>query len=251
MTSTWLVKLKCLVLARQRRDYGISPEFPAEFPIEEQCADIEQCPVNNLDMERQCGMVDQRLKKFQTLPAVSRSMILSKSAELLEGKETNFRSYRQELNKKRELELNWQEETKRKFANGAEEKQLVAQGKERKRLELLAKLKEDGGPFTDADQMQEYLDSSLAEGVKQARLKKELQFSRESSTTLPSVDPLFRIQVTLPSGKRRDKNPAEFAASLMAFLGKKADSVDLPYLTFKTSLMKYSDSNVINNNNNN
>ena len=62
---------------------------------------------------------------------------------------------------------------------------------------------------------------------------------------------LFRIQVTLPSGKRRDKNPAEFAASLMAFLGKKADSVDLPYLTFKTSLMKYSDSNVINNNNNN
>ena len=36
---------------------------------------------------------------------------------------------------------------------------------------------------------------------------------------------LFRIQVTLPSGKRRDKNPAEFAASLMAFLCKKADSV--------------------------
>ena len=97
--------------------------------------------------------------------------------------------------------------------------------------------------------VKEFLDNSTMEQhAKQTRLKMEIQFARESSTTLPSVDPLFRIQVTLPSGKRRDKNPAEFAESLMAFLGKKADSVALPYNVFRSSLQKYTDLSDTNNN---
>ena len=195
--------------------------------------------------------MDQRLKKLQELQAVSRSLILSRAAALREGKESSFRSFKQELAKKKEITLRWQEETKKKFAAGAEQKQIIAQSKERKRLDILDKLKEVGGPFTDADQVKEYMDSSLVEGEKQTRLKKELQFARESSTTLPSVDPLFRIQVRLPTGRRRDKTAAEFADSLSAFLGKKADSVALPYIAFKSSLQKYSQNNNNNNINNN
>ena len=60
-----------------------------------------------------------------------------------------------------------------------------------------------GGPFTDAVQVQEAM-SGLSEKEKQARLKKELQFAREICTTLPSVDPLFRIQVTLPNKRRQN-----------------------------------------------
>ena len=85
-------------------------------------------------MERNCGTVDYRLKKLQTLPAVSRSMILSRARELREGKESSFRSYREELARKEELELEWREATKKKFADGAAAKQIVAQTKERKRL---------------------------------------------------------------------------------------------------------------------
>ena len=237
------------MLARQRRDYDISPEFEPEYKIEDQASDINKCPTNNLAMERNCGIVDYRLKKLQTLPAVSRSMILSRARELREGKESSFRSYREELARKEELELEWREETKKKFAEGAATKQIVAQTKERKRLNLLDKLKHCGGPFTEAEQVKEFLDNSTMEQhAKQTRLKMEIQFARESSTTLPSVDPLFRIQVTLPSGKRRDKNPAEFAESLMAFLGKKADSVALPYNVFRSSLQKYTDLSDTNNN---
>ena len=65
------------------------------------------------------------------------------------------------------------------------------------------------------------------------------------------MDPLFRIQVRLPTGRRRDKTAAEFADSLSAFLGKKADSVALPYIAFKSSLQKYSQNNNNNNINNN
>ena len=80
----------------------------------------------------------------------------------------------------------------------------------------------------------------IPEKEKKKRLKKELQFARESSTTLPSTDPLFRIQVTLPNKKRRDKTTMEFVDSLMSFLGKKAESTAMEYNLFKTSLQKFS-----------
>ena len=228
------------VLARQRRDYGLSQEYPAEFPVFDQCSNIDDTPVNNIAMERQCGTVDYRLQKLRTLQAVSRSMILAKAAELRDGKESQFRSFKVEVEKKRQLEIEWQKRTQEKFAAGANEKQVVAQAKERKRLDILDSLKENGGPFTDADQVKLYLDQEgITDREKQLRMKKEIQFARESSTTLPSNDPLFKIQVSLPTGKRRDKTAQEFGDSLMVFLGKKADSNIMDYNVFRSSLRKY------------
>lgn len=50
------------VLAPQRRDYGISKDFPAQFPVDEQAPQIDNTPVHNLAMERQCGTTDHHLK---------------------------------------------------------------------------------------------------------------------------------------------------------------------------------------------
>ena len=234
------------VLARQRRDYGLSADFPAEYPVFDQATNIDDTPVHNLAMERQCGLVDYRLKKLQTLQAVSRSMILGKAEDLRQGKVSKFRTFKKEVEAKRMLELQWQEKMKAKFATGADEKQIVAQAKERKRLDMLEKLKDLGGPFTDADMVRDFLGlPDIPDKFKQKRLKLEVQFARESSTTLPSVDPIFKIQVTLPTKKRRDKTAEEFAISLMAYLGKKAEKASMEYNIFKTSLEKYlnSDSN--------
>ena len=237
-----------VVLARQRRDYGISDEFPAEFPIYDQCANVDKTPVNNIAMERNCGLVDYRLHKLQRLSAVSRSMVLARRKEVSTGEPSSFRSYKQEVMGQRELKVEWQKGMEEKFAKGAEEKQEVAQLKERKRLTKLEDLKEDGGPFTCAEEVRQFLDNEeLTEKVKQKRMKKEIQFARESSTTLPSADPLFKIQVTLPNKKRRDKTSEEFGASLMAFLGKKADDNVMDYNLFKSSLQKYSNSDGNNN----
>ena len=68
------------------------------------------------------------------------------------------------------------------------------------------------------------------------RMKKEVQFARESSTTLPRVDPLFKIQVTDKNIKKRDKTAEEFGISLMCYLGKKADRTVMRYQTFQPSL---------------
>ena len=150
--------------------------------------------------------------------------------------------------RQRDIKLAWKQRTEEKFARGAEEKQEVAQVKDRKRLTKLDELKEVGSPFTCAKAVRLYLDKEeLSEREKQKRLKKEVQFARESTTTLPSSDTLFNIQVKLPNKKRRDKNSEEFGASLMTFLGKKADDNVMKYNLFKSSLRKYTNSDGINN----
>ena len=50
-----------------------------------------------------------------------------------------------------------------------------------------------------------------------------MQFARESSTLLPSVDPIFKIMKRKPNGKRKMKTAYEFGEALMSFLGKRSD----------------------------
>ena len=72
------------------------------------------------------------------------------------------------------------------------------------------------------------------------RLKMELQFARDSSTTLPKTEPLFRVMVTMPNKRKRDKSAEEFGESLMVFLGKQTDQIIMDYSVFKSSLEKLS-----------
>ena len=227
------------VLARQRRDYGLDEDnFPAQFPVDDQADNIDDTPVHNIGMERLCGTVDYRVKKMMTLSAVSRSMVLEKTSDLRKGDTSSIRSFRNAVKAKREVELQWSEKVKEKFAKGVDVKQLLAQQKERKRLDMLDMLKVVGGPFTNSSEVKEYLELQHDSKTKQQRLKREIQFARESSTTLPKVDPLFRIQVTQPNKKRRDKTAEEFGEALMVYLGNKGSRENLEYEKFKESLEK-------------
>ena len=105
----------------------------------------------------------------------------------------------------------------------------IALQTERKRLDLLEKLKAEQGPFTNAEKVKDYMDTDVDPKVKQIRLKKEVQFARNSSTTLPRVDPMFKVQVTLENKKRRDKTSLEIAETPVAYLGKKADRAVVEY----------------------
>jgi hypothetical protein len=137
------------VLARQRRDYGIDEEhFPVVYPVNEQASRIDERPVHNIAMERQCGKVDQRLKKLGTLNAVSRSIILQRSQDLRAGNIPSFRGYKAAVCAKQEVELKWSELTKQKFERGSNQQQ---------EIDMLDKLKGTGGPFTHSDEVQQFL----------------------------------------------------------------------------------------------
>ena len=127
---------------------------------------------------------------------------------------------------------------KEKFRQPANGQQIVAQVRERKRLDMMAKLKSSGGPFTRAEQVEAYLKTVVEINAKQQGMKMELQFARDSSTTLPKVDPIFRVQVTMLNQKRGDKSAEEFGKGLVAFLVKKKEKAILEYDRFVSSLEK-------------
>ena len=206
--------------------------------VEDQASRVDDTPTNNMDMERLMGKADYRLQKLQTLPAASRSIVLQKTRVLREMSQgPSFRSFRNAVEVRREKEVEWNLLVKEKFSTDAEKKQEVALGQERKRLVILETLKSSGGPFTNAEEVETFLaDTSIMDKDKQRRLKKEMQFARESSTTLPKVDSLFKIQVAQINKKRRDKTAREFGESLMVYLGKKADRTVAEYSSFQRSL---------------
>ena len=149
-----------------------------------------------MDMERLMGLTDNRVKKLQTLSAASRSIILKKTMSIKETSDmSSFRSFKKQVEMKRNLELQWNQKMSEKLKGDEERKQMVALGQERKRLVMLEELKEENGPFTNAEEVEKFMASKISENEKQVRLKKEVKYARESSTTLPRVDSRFKIQV--------------------------------------------------------
>ena len=57
------IHLEAHVLGKNRRDYGIDQkEFKMDYPVKDQAHSIDETPVHNIGMERQCVKVDYRLK---------------------------------------------------------------------------------------------------------------------------------------------------------------------------------------------
>ena len=82
-------------------------------------------------MERLIGLTDQRVKKLRTLPATSRSIILSKTELLRESQgKFEFRNFRQAVEAKREKEVEWNQRVAEKLKEEAARKQEAALGQE-------------------------------------------------------------------------------------------------------------------------
>ena len=173
--------------------------------------------MHNLAAERACGKIDYRIKRTHSLPPVNRQMILRRyfhkslrhrviifTEKLRNGTTPSFRGYKEAADKKRELELFWTRSMKERMRNGSDEKREEALVQERKRIVSLQKLKEQGGPFTSAEEVDAYL-SDLDENnkkEKQKRMKLEISYARDTSTLLPKVDPLFKIRKVDLKGKQ-------------------------------------------------
>ena len=240
LTNLTMVELR-QVLARQRRDYGIDEQLhKPQYPVMEQAANIDDTVVTNIGMERSCGLVDYRLQHLKHLEAVSRSIILKKTQSLRESKPANFRGFKEQLEKVKELKLKWSEAMKEKQMKGSDEKQEVAKQKEVKRLDTLDFLKSEGGPFTDEREVKEYFArDDVEEKQRIKRMKVELQHARDSSTLLPKTNPIFRVQIIVPeTGKRRQKTPQEFGEALRTLLGRRSNRSTMGYSSFQNTLEK-------------
>ena len=76
----------------------------------------------------------------------------------------------------------------------------------------LEKLKEQDGPFTDAEQVEVYLSlKGIDEKERRKRLKLEIQYDRDTSTLLPKFILFSKLKKYFPNGKLSDKSSEEFA----------------------------------------
>ena len=97
-----------ITLARQRRDFSVSEEFEAEFPVEKLGDNASQnALVHNLAMENFCGLVGHRTSKSKTLESTSRSMIIQGTKKLREQFGDNFRDYGQAVKRVKNIKLAW------------------------------------------------------------------------------------------------------------------------------------------------
>ena len=67
---------------------------------------------------------------------------------------------------------------------------------------ILDRLKEQNGPFTSVEGIDEYLQSKLSDKEKQQRLRDEVTYARDTSVSIPRATPFFKIYDTTVTPRR-------------------------------------------------
>ena len=209
------------VLAMQRGKYYDFGEYTKEYPVFDQCVNIDNTPVHNLQMERPCGDTDYRLKKKSSFDAATRGTIL-KQTSILRGSvpSSEFRKMCPVVQEIAEIKYQWNTRQQELQSIGLDKKEANLLQVENRKLNILDKLKKQGGPFTSDEQIQVYLvDSKDPLKVKLSRMKDEVTYARDTCSSLPKSNPIFRIFNT-QGRKRTMLTPEDFGNNLKILLGK-------------------------------
>ena len=127
-------------------------------------------------------------------------------------------------------------QTKLKAA-GLTKKETDKLKKETTKMKILDNLKKEGGPFSSADEVDEYMGTNLSDSVKQKRMKKEVKYARDSTRSIPAAGKLFRIMKTDPNTKKgRDLTAKEFSENLKVVLGKQNSRSEVTFDDFLVAL---------------
>ena len=104
-------------------------------------------------------------------------------------------------------------------------------------MKILSSLKEDNGPFTCAEEIDEYMNrTDIDISVKQKRMKNEVIYARDSTRSIPAAAIFFRIMKVEKDGSRRTLTAHEFSDNLKAVLGKHTEKSDVTMDDFKLAL---------------
>ena len=229
-------------LSMQRGKYYEFGEHEADYPVFQQTPNVDKTIINNIEMERQCASSDNRLKKKPRLETVSRDIVLHKTQVLRDFDQdpSFFRQMTAAVSKLKSIKTEWDERQQELRQIGLTKKESEALRIEQRKNNILARLKTVGGPFTKAEEVDEYI-SQEADLLKcQRRMREEITFARDTSQSLPRACPLFKIMtIDGTSGKRRVKTGGEFATSMKLLLGKQEEKTVVTRDDFKYALSKF------------
>ena len=128
----------------------------------------------------------------------------------------------------------WQAKLETAGLSTKESMQLAKENRQRKVLNILNK---DGGPFTGAEEIDEYMESKIADQIKQQRMKNDVTYTRDSTRSISAAVTLFRIMKTDPITKKRITFTAcEFAENLKIVLGMQNSRTEVTMDNFLLAL---------------
>ena len=223
-------------LSQQR---GIFYEFGThepQYPVFEQAPNVDKSITHNLQLERECGDHDHRLIKKCDVDIVSRDNILKRTTVLRDNTSESFRTTAANVLKIKQVKDEWNDRQAKLKAAGLSAKESTQLNKENRKMKILAELKEEGGPFTCAEEIDDYMASEADEAKKQRRMKNEVVYARDSTRSIPAAGILFRIMKVDSNGKRRTLTADEFAENLKIVLGKQNTRSEVTMDDFKLAL---------------
>ena len=108
---------------------------------------------------------------------------------------------------------------------------------EKRKLANLDRIRAQSGPFSSAEEIDNYLlttDDNLK--TKTNRMRDEVTYARDTSSSLPKNSPVFRI-ITTEGGKRKLPTPEQFAQNLKLLLGKRNQRNNIKLADFQRVLI--------------
>ena len=108
---------------------------------------------------------------------------------------------------------------------------------EKRKLANLDSIRAQGGPFSSAEEIDNYLlttDDNLK--TKTNLMRDKVTYARDTSSSLPKNSPVFRI-ITTEGGKRKLPTPEQFAQNLKLLLGKRNQRNNIKLADFQRVLI--------------
>ena len=128
-----------------------------EHHVFEQCDNIDQTPVHNLQMERQCGGTDHTLKKKASLDTVSGDIVLSQTHNLRGQVSRDYQKMGNVVKIMDHIKAEWKVKQKGPQEIGLSRKDSNLLHIENKKLAILDRIKSQGGPFSSAEEIENCL----------------------------------------------------------------------------------------------
>ena len=244
---------------RQRGDeygFGTNPDLNARCRVAAMDQEkLKHAPINNLDPERSVGFInhERKVRGATQLAAASRAHVSGKGSKLIEGGKTESR-FRHMTGPDGEMTMimkEWEAKQKELAAEGLDSKSVANLATDRQRNNDLTTLKSLGGPFTTADDVDNYLTSGASDCQQNKRLYLEVydlfqmstqcllfyqvRHAKNTSLSYPKSSEIFRL-------KKESKNlaTATYASNLTAYLSKLSFHVNMCPQDFKDALDKLS-----------
>ncbi len=164
----------------------------------------------------------QTVKKLST---VSRAQVKAKARNLLDsvptGSYKEFTEVSKPGGKISQILLRWKTEQKKLKRLGLQDKEIANIAVDKRKNGDLAKLKSQGGPFTNVEELKDYMSKKrVAAKVKNARLYLEVRYARDTSLCIPKTSDIFRLKKDY-----KNLSSEQYVKNLKVYLSNTASNV--------------------------